>query len=175
MKTLQFICLFVFTFHVSLMQAQTIDKNQSVVEFKIKGAAIFNVKGTFKGMKGDFNFNKSDLKNSSFDICIDASSIDTGNNKRDTHLQTEDFFHVKKYPQICFQSNSVSQKGKDYLATGELTMHGVTKIIDISFTFSNNTFKSTFEIERLDYKIGEDTGTLTVGSTANVTIICVVK
>jgi hypothetical protein len=53
-------------------------------------------------------------------------------------------------------------------------MHGVTKTVQIPFEFSNNTFKGHFELERMDYNIGEDTGTFMVGSTAKITITCVV-
>lgn len=175
MKTFQIIILFISSLSFNLIQSQTIDASKSVIEFKIKGGAIFNVKGTFKGMKGDFNFNKNDLENSSFDICIDASTVNTDNEKRDNHLKTADFFDVEKYPTICFKSNSVSVKDKDFVTKGELTMHGVTKNIEIPFKFSNNTFTGSFQIERLDYKIGEESGTLTVGSTADVTIICKVN
>ncbi|TYA53314.1 YceI family protein [Formosa maritima] len=175
MKTFYLFIFLISSLSFSFIQAQTIDTSKSVIEFKIKGGMVFNVKGTFNGMKGDFNFNKNDLDNSSFDICIDAASVNTDNEKRDTHLKTEDFFHVEKYPNICFKSTSVSIKDKDYVTRGELTMHGVTKTVEIPFKFSNNTFKGSFEIERLDYKIGEDTGTLTVGSTADVTIICIVN
>jgi polyisoprenoid-binding protein YceI len=175
MKTFQLFLFLISFLSFNFIQGQTIDSSKSVIEFKIKGGMIFNVKGTFKGMEGDFNFNKNDLENSSFDICIDAATVNTDNEKRDTHLKTEDFFYVEKHPNICFKSTSVSAKDKDYITIGELTMHGVTKTIEIPFKFSNNTFKGSFEIERSDYKIGEDTGTLTVGSTADVTIICVVN
>ncbi|PWI31033.1 protein yceI precursor [Flavobacteriaceae bacterium LYZ1037] len=175
MKKSHIIILLISFLNFNLTKAQTIDTSNSKIEFKIKGGLIFNVKGTFKGMEGDFNFNEDDLENSSFDICIDAATVNTDNEKRDNHLRTEDFFYVEKYPNICFTSTSVSANGKDYITTGDLTMHGVTKTIDIPFKFSNNTFRGSFDIERLDYKIGEDTGTLTVGSTADVTIICVIN
>lgn len=175
MKKFQIIILCISFLSFSFIKAQTINTSKSVIEFKIKGGVFFNVKGTFKGMEGDFNFNKNDLENSGFDICIDAATVNTDNEKRDTHLKTADFFHVEKYPKICFKSSSVSTKENGFVTTGELTMHGVTKTIEIPFKYKNNTFTGEIEIERLDYGIGEDTGTLTVGSTAYITIICVVN
>lgn len=159
----------------SHVNAQTINYDKSEVKFKITGGGIFTVKGTFTGMKGEFNFNESDIANSSFDICIDASTLNTKNKKRDDHLHSADFFEVEKYTTICFKSNSVSKTNDGYKTTGNLTIHGVTKTVDIPFTFSNSTFEGELEINRFDYKIGEDYGTMRVGETADVTIICKVN
>lgn len=175
MKTLQIILLFLVSMGFTLFENQDIDTNTSEVSFKISNLGLNTVKGTFKNMTGTFNFNPADLENSNFDICIEVSTIDTGNNKRDTHLRSEDFFEVEKYPNICFTSISVVKHDGKYLTTGNLTIHGVTKVVEIPFEFTNNTFTGDFELERLDYKIGEDTGTFMVGSTANITITCVVK
>ncbi|MCX7550677.1 YceI family protein [Xanthomarina sp. F2636L] len=175
MKTIYSIILFIATLGFTFFQSQTIDNNASEVSFKISNLGLNTVKGTFKNMSGTFNFNSADLENSNFDICIDAGTIDTGNKKRDTHLRSEDFFEVETYPTICFESTSIIKQEGKYLTKGNLTIHGVTKIVEIPFEFTNNTFSGDFELERLDYNIGEDTGTFMVGSTAKITITCVVK
>jgi polyisoprenoid-binding protein YceI len=175
MKPFQFIILFICTLNFSLAQAQTIDTSKSVIEFKISNLGLNTVKGTFKNMTGDFKFNPADLDNSNFDICIESATVDTGNDKRDEHLRTADFFDVEKYPNICFKSTSVMKQDGKFLTKGNLTMHGVTKMVEIPFEFTNNTFSGYFELERLDYGIGEDTGTFMVGSTAKITITCVVN
>ncbi len=159
----------------TVLMAQTIDTNASVVTFKITGGGFFKVNGDFTGMQGDFNFDENDLENSSFNICIDATSIDTNNEKRDNHLKSDDFFNVEKYPEICFKSTNITTKDNHYATTGELTMHGITKTVEIPFKFSNNTFKGTFQVLRLDYNIGEDFGSFRVGHEAEVSINCVVK
>lgn len=175
MKTIQIVFLFISTLGFTLFQNQTIDQSKSVVDFKIDNLVFNRVKGTFKNMSGEFNFSPSDLENSNFNICIKTATIETGNDKRDKHLKSADFFNVETYPNICFKSTSVIKKDGKYLTKGNLTMHGVSKMVEIPFEFTNNTFSGYFELERLDYGIGEDTGTFMVGSTAEVTIICVVN
>ncbi|WP_051881016.1 YceI family protein [Mangrovimonas yunxiaonensis] len=155
--------------------AQEIVSKDSKVEFKIKGGGLFNIKGTFTGMQGDFSFNPENLNQSSFDICIAPSTVDTGNKKRDAHLKDPDFFEVETYPNICFKSTRIAKTMKGYTTVGLLTMHGITKTVSIPFTFKNNTFKGQFTINRFDYNIGQDFGTLRVGEEANVTITCVVN
>ncbi|PNQ75412.1 protein yceI precursor [Hanstruepera neustonica] len=172
-KNALLVCFLLATTYVS--QAQTIDSNKSVVDFKISGGGIFTVKGTFTGMQGKFDFNESDVSSSKFDICIESKTLNTKNEKRDTHLHSADFFDVDKYPTICFKSASVSKTSDGYQTTGDMTIHGVTKTVTIPFTFKNNTFKGALEINRFDYNIGEDFGTFRVGETAEVTITCKVE
>lgn len=176
MKFINRLLLIIFiSVSTSFVNAQTINTDKSEVKFKISGGGIFTVKGTFTGMQGDFNFNDTDLENSGFDICIQTATIDTNNEKRDTHLKSEDFFSVEQYPEICFKSTSVDTQNNAYVTTGELTMHGVTKTISIPFTFKNNRFEGTIEINRFDYNIGKDFGTFRVGETATVIITCQVN
>ncbi|RSK42115.1 YceI family protein [Mangrovimonas spongiae] len=160
---------------ITFSYTQDILPKDSKVEFKIKGGGIFNVKGSFKGMKGDFRFTPESLENSAFNICIDASTVNTGNDKRDAHLKNPDFFEVSTYPNICFKSTSVTKTNKGYSTTGNLSMHGVSKTVSIPFTFKNNTFKGQLTINRFHYNIGNDIGTFKVGEEAEVTIICAVK
>ncbi len=175
MKTFRILLALLFMCQYAVIQAQDIVSEQSEINFKTTGGGIFKVKGTFSGMKGEFNLNVNDLENSGFDICIDAETIDTKNKKRDAHLKNEDFFDVELYPTICFVSNAVVKSGDGFITSGELTLHGVTKTVDIPFEFKNNTFTGTFEVNRFDYKLGEDFGTMRVGTMATITITCVVK
>ena len=175
MKTLQLYILLVSTLGLTMFQNQTIDQNRSEVNFKINNLLINTVDGTFKNMTGTFNFNPEDLENSNFNICIDAATINTDNDKRDEHLRSADFFSVEKYPEICFTSTAIEKKDNTYITTGNLSLHGVTKTVQIPFEFSNNTFKGHFELERMDYGIGENTGNFMVGSTVKITITCVVN
>ena len=175
MKLSKIFLLLLFSLSTIIISAQTIDSSKSIVDFKIGAVGVFSVKGTFTGMQGDFNFNETNLNNSSFDICVNAKSIDTDNDKRDTHLRSDDFFSVERYPSICYKSDSISKTSDGYNTTGSLTIHGVTKTVSIPFTYKNNTFKGSIEINRFDYKIGEDYGTFRAGKTADVIITCVVK
>lgn len=160
---------------VSLQAQQTINQKKSKVDFKITTGGIFNVKGTFTGMKGEFKLDLASLNSSSFNICVDAATIDTDNDKRDTHLHDPDFFNVDKYSTICFVSSSIAKTSEGYSTKGKLTIHGVTKVVTIPFTFSKNTFVGELTIDRFDYKLGEDYGTIRVGTESTVTITCVVE
>lgn len=155
--------------------AQVINEKSSVVNFNISNMKTKTVEGTFGGMKGEINFNVDDLANSSLNVCVDAASVNTENEKRDKHLRNEDFFEVETYPTICFQSESVFKTSDGYQSIGQLTMHGVTKGITIDFTFENGTFVGELEISRFDYKIGEGTNTFMVGEIVSLEIICLVE
>lgn len=155
--------------------AQTIDSGNSKVNFSIKNMKVRTVEGTFSGMKGEIRFDKTDLANSSFKVTIDAATINTENEKRDDHLRSEDFFHVETYPVISYESSSIKNTSEGYMTTGTLSMHGVSKEMEIPFTYSNKQFRGTLEVNRFDYKIGEGTGKATVGETASLEIIAVVK
>lgn len=158
-----------------LLRAQTIDGNKSKVNFTISNMEVKTVEGSFTGMTGEVAFNSENLKSSSFKVCIDAATINTGIEKRDNHLRSADFFEVSKYPQICFTSKSISKTKDGYEVTGILTIHGVSKKVVIPFTFNNNTFTGKINVNRRDYKIGESTNNFMVGEMAEVEIICVIK
>ncbi|AEV32194.1 hypothetical protein Oweho_1189 [Owenweeksia hongkongensis DSM 17368] len=153
---------------------QTVNTASSTVKFEISNWSIKTVEGTFSGMTGIFNLNTNDLANSNFNVCIDAATINTENEQRDEHLKTDDFFDVEKYPNICFKSTSITKSDNGYTTTGTLTMHGVSKKVNIPFTYNNNTFTGTLEIDRTDFGVGSDGGFM-VGEEVSLEIICVVK
>ncbi len=156
-----------------LLQAQTLDTQKSKANFEVKNMKWMTVEGHFSGMKGDINFNEADLANSSFNVCVDAATVNTDNNARDKHLRNEDFFHVDKYPTICFTSTSISKTSKGFVTKGSLTMHGVTKGVSINFTYKNGQFVGQLNINRLDYKVGESTGTFMVSDAIKLEIVAV--
>jgi len=82
---------------------------------------------------------------------------------------------VAKHPEICFRSSAVQKTPDGYLAKGELTMHGVTKAVELPFTHTDGTLTGTFTVSRLAYGVGVDTGTFTVGEEVTVTITCALK
>lgn len=151
-------------------QAQQLNTAKSEVTFEIDNMKWKTVEGSFSGMKGDVVFDVNNLKASNFNVCIDAASVDTDNEKRDEHLKTEDFFDVSKYPTICFKSTSIVKTKEGYKAIGKLTMHGVTLEEEIAFTYTYNVFTGTLAVERYAYKIGEDTGEFMVGNEVKLQI-----
>ncbi len=170
MKRISFILSILFS--VFALNAQTIDARTSIVNFEISNMGLKTVEGTFSGMQGSIQFDADNLSASSFKVCINPATVDTENEKRDAHLKNEDFFDVEKYPEICFESTSIVKTNKGYMAIGKLTMHGVTRDVQIPFTYNNKTFTGKLTVNRFDYKIGEGTNTFMVGEDAKLEIIC---
>jgi polyisoprenoid-binding protein YceI len=117
-----------------------IDKNHSEVGFTIKHLMISNVKGKFATYNANMEFDTKTKKFTKFIATIKATSIDTGIEKRDNHLRSPDFFDVVKYPDITFTMNSYKADGDEGVLKGELTVHGVTKPIELEVEF-NGTVK----------------------------------
>ena len=86
--------------------------------------------GKFTKFEGDIDVDRDHPERSSVMARIDVRSINTGIAKRDGHLRSADFFNVAKYPEITFKSHTVRRTGENSAdIIGDLTMHGVTKLI----------------------------------------------
>ena len=111
-----------------------IDPAHSEITFKVKHLMISNVKGEFRTFEASID--GEDFTNSTLSAKIDASSISTNNNDRDTHLKSPDFFEVEQFPEITFKSTSL-KKGDDdeYKLVGDLTIKVVTKEITLDTEF----------------------------------------
>ena len=105
-----------------------LDPAHSAAEFKVKHMMISNVKGKFSGMSGKLTLNESDISKSSVEASIPVASLNTGDEQRDGHLKSGDFFDAEKFPAMTFKSTKVvaSAPGEGKV-TGDLTIHGVTK------------------------------------------------
>jgi polyisoprenoid-binding protein YceI len=107
-----------------------IDPAHSAAEFKVKHMMISNVKGKFNGISGSLNLNQSDPTLSTIEATIPVATISTGDEQRDGHLKSADFFDAEKLPTFSFKSTGVKVRGEEELeVTGELTLHGVTKTV----------------------------------------------
>ena len=109
--------------------------------------------GVFTGLKGSIKFDENNLAASKFDCTVDVESINTGNGMKNTHAKSDKWLDAAKYPVIRFTSKSISKTATGYEAAGTLDFHGVQKEITLPFTFVNNVFAGTFEVNRLDYNI----------------------
>jgi len=74
---------------------------------------------------------------------------------KNKHAKSAKWFDAEKYPNIEFQSSNFSKTETGYSVTGTMKMHGVDKEMILPFTFANNVFKSTFSVNRIEFKIGE--------------------
>src|SRR3979411_2261802 len=88
-----------------------IDPVHSVAEFKVKHMMISNVKGQFATITGVLSLKEADHTNFCVEASIEAASINTRDAQRDTHLNSEDFFHVEKFPTLSFKSTRIARTG----------------------------------------------------------------
>ena len=92
---------------------------------------LMNADGRFHRLNGEVAVDPADLATAKIAVTIDAESLDTGIGLRDTHLRSADFFDVKAFPTITFESLRVEATGRRASVTGRLTLHGVTREITI--------------------------------------------
>ena len=146
-----------------------IDPAHSTASFKVKHMMISNVTGNFRGVQGKIVINDADLKKSKVDVTIAATSIDTGIKKRDNHLRSADFFDVAKYPNLTFVSTQVKGvSGSGFTLVGDLTIHGVTKEVELAVSElsaeikdpwgnTRKAAKATTKINRKDFGLNWNT------------------
>jgi polyisoprenoid-binding protein YceI len=109
-----------------------IDPAHSSAQFSVRHMMITNVRGGFSSVKGTVVYDPDDPSATSIEAVIDASTINTLDNQRDTHLKSGDFLDVEKYPAITFKSKKVGPSDAgETTVTGDLTIHGVTKEVVI--------------------------------------------
>lgn len=109
--------------------------------------------GEFTGLKGTIKFDANDLASSKFDCTVDVGSINTGNGMKNTHAKSDKWLDAAKFPVIRFTSKSISKTASGFEASGTLDFHGVQKEIKLPFTFTDNVFTGSFEVNRMDYQI----------------------
>lgn len=166
-------------------ETYTIDNVHSGVTFKIRHL-VAKTAGRFDTFSGTIVVDREDMTKSTVELTIDAASIDTDSEKRDTHLKSADFFDVEKFPSITFKSSKIAKTAENqYAVTGDFTMHGVTKTITIPVEvlgFGPSPwgkggmagFETNFKINRQDYGINWnkvlDAGGVMLGDDVEVSI-----
>lgn len=147
------------TFALANASEYKLDNSHTMVGFSVKHLMITNVKGDFKNYDAKIDFDKATKNFKSFSANVDTASIDTGIEKRDTHLKSEDFFSSEKFPKMTFVMKSYeSDKMK-----GDLTIRGITKpvvlevddLATIKDFDGNNRIGFTLKgkINRMDYAL----------------------
>ncbi|MBV1915323.1 MAG: YceI family protein [Pseudomonadales bacterium] len=112
----------------------TLDSTHSFVEFRIQHLGYSWLYGRFNTVKGNFLHDASKPEKNKINITIDAASIDSNHAERDKHLRGKDFLHVNRFPTATFKATSYSGTADKGILTGKLTLHGVTRSIDIDVT-----------------------------------------
>jgi len=157
-----------------------IDPAHTQATFSIRHNMVSRVQGGFKSVGGEITVDKDNWSASKVKAEIDATTINTGNDKRDAHLKSDDFFKTEKNPKITFESTSVTSPGPDKLTVnGNLTMAGVTKPVTLDVTvggFSAGVagFEAKTKINRKDFGIiwnhTLDAGGVVLGEDVDITI-----
>ena len=104
-----------------------IDPAHSGAEFKVKHMMIANVRGKFSGISGVLHRVEADDTESTLEVSIDVSTVNSQDAQRDGHLKSPDFFHVEQFPAMTFKSTHIQKKGDGFAVTGDLTIRDVTK------------------------------------------------
>ncbi len=108
-----------------------IDPAHSFVEFRIQHLGYSWLYGRFNKLSGTFSHDPASPEASRIQVTVDTASVDSNHAERDKHLRSADFLDVDKYPEATFRSTGYSGTADEGTMTGELTMHGVTKPVEI--------------------------------------------
>jgi len=140
-------------------QTYTAVDEGSKVKFVIKNFGI-NTGGTFEGLTGTITFDPASLAAASFNVSVEAKTVDTDMEARDNHLRSAEYFDVEKYPRLSFRSTKISTTNKE----GYLYMYGIITIKNVSkeikFPFKQTSkdggilFEGAFDLNRRDFGVG---------------------
>lgn len=141
------------------------DKAHSQLNFGVTHMSISEIDGTFGSVTAKITSASDDLTDAVVELNAEVASINTGNEQRNTHLKSPDFFDAVKYPNLTFKSTSFKKTGaRTYEVAGDLTLHGVTRPVVLTATLNGTTvnpqskktvagFKVTGTIKRTDFGI----------------------
>lgn len=136
-----------------------IDKSHSRIGFSVVHMAISDVEGSFKDFNGKVVSKSEDFNGADVEFTAKVSSINTDNERRDGHLQGDDFFNAEKYPEVKFKGNLVKE-GTKYKLKGNFTMRDVTKPVEFDVVYGGKIdtgkgtkagFKINGKVNRQDY------------------------
>lgn len=148
-----------------------VDKVHSSLIFQVKYAGVSSFYGRFDDFSGSFSVDPENPSTASFDLVVEAASVNSANEKRDAHLTSPDFFSAKQFPKIRFVSKKVTPSKADAKildVEGELTFRGVTKPVKATVLFGGTVkgrnggllagFDGTLMIKRSDFGVtyGQD-------------------
>ncbi|TWH24183.1 polyisoprenoid-binding protein YceI [Rhodococcus rhodochrous J45] len=138
-----------------------IDPVHSNVGFTVRHLVVSKVRGTFENFSGAITVAEDGT--ASVNAEIDVKSINTKNADRDAHVRSADFFDAEQFPVATFTSTDVRADGDDYIVTGDFTLHGVTRPVDLKLEFNGVNpgmgqgpvagFEATTVINRKDFGI----------------------
>ncbi len=168
-----------------------VDQAHTEINFSIKHF-FTPVTGSFDDYKIDLSYDADNPEDSSVEARISVASINTGNEQRDNHLRSGDWFEADKYPYMTFKSTSVKKTGDNQLvARGKLTIKDKTEVIEVPISLLGTqeipeemremfggslkvaSFRASTEVDRNNYGVGVGSwaATLVVGGEVNIEIL----
>ena len=158
-----------------------IDGSHTNIRFTTTHMIVSEVDGNFNDFTGTVVTQGDDFDGAEIEFTIEVASIDTGNERRDNHLKSDDFFNAEKFPQIKFKGKLVKE-GSDFFLVGNFTMRDVTKEVKFKTRYNGTIdsgrakkagFKITGTVNRFDYGLKWDrtieAGGLVVGEEVEIT------
>ena len=159
-----------------------IDPVHSTVGFSVRHLMVSKVRGKFDNFSGAIEVAGDGTASVRAEIAVD--SVNTGNDQRDAHVKSADFFDVGKYPAATFASTGVRAEGEQYVLDGNLTLKGVTKPVSLELEFNGVSpgmghgevagFEASVVLNRKDFGVDLDipleTGGAVVGDKVTVTL-----
>jgi len=142
-----------------------IDPTHTDVIFSAKHMMVTNVRGKFGAVGGSIELDEANPANSKGTFSVEVASLNTGQEQRDGHLRSPDFFDAQTYPTVTFVTTRIDGKGgDDYALTGDLTIRGTTRPITLDVEFlgffasmagaRRAGFHGTGKINREDFGLG---------------------
>jgi polyisoprenoid-binding protein YceI len=163
--------------------AYDLDPAHTTAAFSVRHAGIAKVRGTIGVTSGTITVG-DDLESSSVTAELDAESVNTGDAGRDGHLKSADFWHAEENPAWTFTSTAIRPDGDAYIISGDLTINGVTKGVELETEFTGTAkdpfgndragFEASLEISRkefgLTWNASLETGGFLVGEKVKITL-----
>jgi polyisoprenoid-binding protein YceI len=168
-----------------LAMAQTstwaIDPAHSEVDFTVRHMTVSNVHGRIGGVQGNIIFNETDATKSTVSVTIDITTLDSGLAARDNDVKGSGFFDAAKFPTATFASTSVVKSGNRLKVTGNLTLHGLTRPVELDVEGPSapvpgmdhkphSGYSATTTINRKDFGVGPNYGDAVVSDQIKLTI-----
>lgn len=139
-----------------------IDNSHSEIQFKVKHMMISTVTGNFTTFDATLESSQDDFSDAVISFSADVNSINTGNDQRDAHLKSDDFFNAEKYPKLTFSSTKIIKVDEDkFELYGDITIRETTQSIKLNVIYGGTTvdpwgmtrsgFELTGKINRRDF------------------------
>ena len=166
MKKINLLLLSVLVAGAVSAQTWSLDKNHAKLGFNVTHLLISEVEGSFNSFDATLTSTKDDFSDAVVELTADVNTVFTYNDYRDKDLKSENFFDAAKFGTLTFKSTSLKKvDGKNYKLAGNLTIHGVTKPVELDVVLKGPIehprnkklvagFKVSGKINRKDFGVG---------------------